>query len=108
VVPVGVVVVVVTVVVEVVVVVVGVVPTKIVPVIDGCRSQWNTYVPAAVKVHAALHPGAVGTLGIGGDCDVPLTVQALGSALLPKSALCMLAPEGYEKETVSPGEIVSV
>jgi hypothetical protein len=45
-----------------VVVVAVVVPgawTTIVPVMNGCRSQWNVYVPAELKLHVPLHPGAL-------------------------------------------------
>jgi hypothetical protein len=45
------------------VVVVVVVPgacTMIVAVMDGCRSQWNVYVPGVLNVQVPLHPGAAG------------------------------------------------
>jgi hypothetical protein len=31
-------------------------PTTIVPVMNECRSQWNVYVPAVLKVHVPLQP----------------------------------------------------
>ena len=34
--------------------------TVIVAVMNGCRSQWNVYVPAVSNWHVPLHPGGVG------------------------------------------------
>ena len=49
----------------VVVVVVASLPTTIVPVMNGCRSQWNVYVPGVSKVQLPVQPGAVAAVGIG-------------------------------------------
>lgn len=95
----GVVVVAVEVVVLVVVVVPVVVPlpwTTTVPVMNGCASQWNVYVPGWLNVHDPLHPGPVAACGSGGTdplLEPAVCVHELGS-LAPKSALWTLAPVG--------------
>jgi hypothetical protein len=83
-------------------------PTSIVPIMNGWWSQWNVYVPAVLKVQVADHPGAVGVLGTGGAWALPPTVHEVGCGPVPKSTLCVVPPDGYEKLTVPPGAIVTV
>ena len=87
------------------------VPTTIVPVMNGCRSQWNVYVPGESKVHVPLHPGPVGADGSGGTAPGAagaLCVHDVDAGPEPKSALCVLAPLGYPKLTVAPTATATV
>jgi hypothetical protein len=71
--------------------------TRIVAVMNRCRSQWNVYVPAALKVHVPLQPGELGVCGSGGTAPLlgpAVCVQLLGYGPVPKSALCALNPWG--------------
>jgi hypothetical protein len=109
--PVVVVAVVVVPVVLVVLVVVAPDPTTIVPVMKVCRSQWKVYVPGVLNVQLPLQPGLSGLWGSGGTAPVlcpAVCVHELGAGPVPKSALCMVEPDGYENVTVPPVAMFTV
>jgi hypothetical protein len=84
--------------------------TTTVAVINGCRSQWNVYVPGVLNVQVPLHPGAVAEWGTGGANPLlapAVWAQLAGCGPLAKSALCALAPLGYPNVTVPPCAIVA-
>jgi hypothetical protein len=71
--------------------------TTTVPVILGCRSQMNLYVPTVSNLQSPLQPGPVGTPGSGGTGpeDGPaVCAHDDGCGPEPKSALWAVAPEG--------------
>jgi hypothetical protein len=70
--------------------------TATLPVMKGCRSQWNVYVPGWLNVHVPVQPAPVGTRGSGGtapDLSPAVCAHELGCPVV-KWALCSLWPLG--------------